>query len=68
MLRVKRSLQTVQNVGFVIVRKVEYWPTGCFCNYQAYAYSVLCSILSKLLIVEYLEIDWLKQYMHFCVF
>ena len=67
----KSSSQTLPNVGLVTVMKVEYWPTGCFCIYQAYTYSVFCSVLSKFFclsaeIVEYLV--RLTGYNNICTF
>ena len=48
---IEKSSQTVPNVGFVTVMRVEYWPNRCFCNFQAYAYSVFRSVLKVVLLL-----------------
>lgn len=35
------------NVCFVTIMKVDYQPTRCFCNYQAYGCLVFCCVFSK---------------------
>lgn len=40
-------IRTEANVCFVTIMKVDYQPTRCFCNYQAYGCLVFCCVLSK---------------------